>query len=143
MPFVIKRVYEPAEKADGVRVLVDRLWPRGLRKSDAAVDVWAKELTPTSELRLWFAHDPERWPEFRRRYKRELAAAAGEPIVSQLLKSAARGRVTLLYAKSDESINHAVVLLEFLTRRSKPKNRAAPAARPKTKRAATRSKRAK
>ncbi len=141
MPFVMKRVYEPAEKSDGVRVLVDRLWPRGLRKADAAIDVWAKELTPTSELRLWFAHDPEKWPEFCRRYKRELAVAAGEPIVSSLLKSAARGRVTLLYAKSDESINHAVVLREFLARRLKPKKRVA-AARTKTKPAKPRSKRA-
>ncbi len=108
----IKRVYEPAAKADGTRVLIDRLWPRGLSKRAARVDVWMKEIAPSPALRKWFGHDPAKWSEFRRRYRRELAknAAALEP----LRRLAARRRTTLIYAAREERYNDAVVLLEYL-----------------------------
>lgn len=113
----LKRAYEPAAPDDGVRVLVDRLWPRGLRKSDAAIDRWMKDIAPSTQLRQWFGHDPERWPEFRRRYVKELqqqAAAVDE------LRELARGRpVTLVFAAHDEAHNDAVVLRDALLR---PKN---------------------
>jgi len=109
----LKRVYAPPVPDDGVRVLVDRLWPRGLSKSAAAVDHWLKELAPSTELRRWFAHDPARWEEFRRRYKAELAQA---PDRLDELRVLARGRrVTLLFAAKDEAHNDAVVLRDVLS----------------------------
>ncbi len=108
----VKRVYEPAAPDDGTRILVDRLWPRGLSKADAAVDRWLKDVAPSTELRRWFGHDPERWPEFRTRYARELqqhADALGE------LRTLARKQVvTLLYGARDELHNDAVVLRDVL-----------------------------
>ena len=109
----LKRVYAPPAPDDGARVLVDRLWPRGLSKSAAAVDHWLKELAPSTELRRWFAHDPARWEEFRRRYKAELAQA---PDRLDELRVLARGRrVTLLFAAKDEAHNDAVVLRDVLS----------------------------
>jgi len=109
----LKRAYAPPAPDDGVRVLVDRLWPRGLSKSAAAVDHWLKELAPSTELRRWFAHDPARWEEFRRRYKAELAQA---PDRLDELRVLARGRrVTLLFAAKDEAHNDAVVLRDVLS----------------------------
>jgi len=114
MALRLKRVYDPAEPGDGCRVLVDRLWPRGLSKEKARVDYWLKELAPSDELRRWFGHDPERWAEFRERYQGELAAnAAG---LDELRQLAAREPVTLLYAARDDQHNNAVVLLELLKR---------------------------
>jgi uncharacterized protein YeaO (DUF488 family) len=110
MPVSIKRVYDPPEASDGRRVLVDRLWPRGLAKAKARVDHWAKDLAPSAALRRWFGHDPAKWPEFRRRYRAELRAHADA--VAELARGARRGRVTLLYAASDERHNNAVVLAE-------------------------------
>lgn len=108
----IKRAYEPAEKTDGARVLVDRLWPRGLSKKRAALTLWLKEIAPTSELRTWFGHDPEKFEEFRMRYRVELSAnPAAVQTVASLLK---HEPVTLLYAAHDEIHNHAVVLAEYL-----------------------------
>ncbi len=108
----LKRAYEPPSAGDGVRVLVDRLWPRGLRKADAAIDRWPKELAPSSELRRWFGHDPSRWDEFRRRYRSELSAHAD--LLNELRAMARTGPLTLVYAARDEQHNDAVVLRDVL-----------------------------
>lgn len=107
----IKRIYEPASAADGTRVLVDRLWPRGLRKEEAGYDLWLKDIAPSTELRHWFGHQPELWDEFRRRYRAELA---GNPAVAELKALVAKGHTTLLYGAHDQQHNQAVVLAEFL-----------------------------
>src|SRR4051812_6887085 len=104
----MKRVYEPPAPSDGHRILVDRLWPRGLSKEKAAVDRWMKEIAPSTELRRWFGHDPERWPEFQRRYREELRR--NEELVREIAKLASRGRVTLVYGARDDAHNDAVVL---------------------------------
>lgn len=108
----IKRAYEAPSADDGTRVLVDRLWPRGVRKADAAIDHWAKELAPSTELRKWFGHDPARWAEFRRRYAAELREQ-GEAL-DRLRALAEKGPVTLVYAAHDEEHNDAVVLRDVL-----------------------------
>ncbi len=112
MSLRLKRVYEPPAPEDGVRVLVDRLWPRGLRKADAAVDRWLKELAPSTELRQWFGHEPARWAGFRKRYRSELAERAG--LLGELRSLARRQPVTLLFAARDEAHNEAVVLRDCL-----------------------------
>jgi uncharacterized protein YeaO (DUF488 family) len=104
----LKRAYEPSSPTDGKRILVDRLWPRGLSRQKAAIDAWVKEVAPTAALRKWFAHDPDKWPEFRRRYRHELREHAD--IVRHLASLARRRRVTLVFAARDESHNDAVVL---------------------------------
>lgn len=108
----VRRVYGPAEKSDGQRVLVDRLWPRGLSREKAALTLWLKDIAPSDELRHWFDHRAERWEEFRRRYAAELAGKA-EPLreLGNLLEN---GRVTLLYAAHDETHNNAVALAAWL-----------------------------
>lgn len=111
MTFQIKRVYEPASPLDGTRVLVDRLWPRGLKKSNARVAVWMKDVAPSPELRQWFHHDPERFAEFGRRYTSELR---GNPALAELRKLGRDRRVTLLYAAHDPKVNHAQVLRSAL-----------------------------
>ena len=109
--FVAKRVYDAASKDDGYRVLVDRLWPRGLTKAKAHVDLWLKEVAPSTALRKWFGHEPEKWPEFQKRYRAELKKASLENL-RKLEKE--HKKVTLLYgAKSDER-NQAVALLKIL-----------------------------
>jgi uncharacterized protein YeaO (DUF488 family) len=108
----IKRAYEPAAPDDGVRILVDRLWPRGLSKARAGVDRWAKDIAPSTELRKWFGHDPERWPEFQRRYAEELRQHAAE--LEELRAAARKGNVTLLFGARDEQHNDAVVLKDVL-----------------------------
>ena len=108
----LKRAYDPAEPDDGYRVLVDRLWPRGVSKDRARLDEWARELAPSTELRTWFGHDPARFAEFRRRYLEELAAH-GEK-VDELRRRAREGTLTLVYAARDEEHNDAVVLAELL-----------------------------
>jgi uncharacterized protein YeaO (DUF488 family) len=112
----LKRAYEPAEPADGYRVLVDRLWPRGVAKEAARLDEWARELAPSDELRRWFGHDPAKFAEFRRRYRAELAAR--EEKLRELRRRARRGTVTLVYAARDPEHNDAVVLAELLRERS-------------------------
>jgi uncharacterized protein YeaO (DUF488 family) len=108
----IKRIYETPEAADGYRALVDRLWPRGISRQRAALDTWLVELAPSTQLRLWFAHDPKRWSEFRRRYRAELRS---QRRALESLRERARGqRVTLLYGSREPRINHAVVLREVL-----------------------------
>ena len=114
----IKRVYEPASEADGARILVDRLWPRGLSHDEAGLDGWIREITPTSRLRTWFGHDPRRWVEFRRRYRIELAGHADA--ISELRDRARDGPITLLYGARDELHNHAIVLRNVLLGRAKP-----------------------
>ena len=108
----LKRAYDPAEPGDGYRVLVDRLWPRGVSKERARLDEWARELAPSTELRTWFGHDPERFAEFERRYRTELAAHSGK--LDELRRRARHGTLTLVYAARDEEHNDAVVLAEVL-----------------------------
>ena len=108
----LKRVYEAPSKSDGERILVDRLWPRGLTKERAAVDLWLKEAAPSSELRKWFGHDPEKWKEFQTRYRKELREK--REILDLLRQKASRRTVTLLYGARDEAHNEAVVLQKLL-----------------------------
>jgi uncharacterized protein YeaO (DUF488 family) len=108
----IKRAYEAPSTRDGARILVDRMWPRGLRKAEATLDQWLKDVAPSTALRQWFGHDPSRWEEFRRRYKRELARKG--KLLDELRASARQGRVTLIYSARDTEHNQAVVLREVL-----------------------------
>ncbi len=108
----LKRAYEPAEPDDGTRILVDRLWPRGLKKADAAIDEWMKDVAPSTGLRKWFGHDPERWPEFRRRYRAEILEHREQ--LDRLRTLAQRGQVTLVFSARDEEHNDAVVLRDVL-----------------------------
>jgi uncharacterized protein YeaO (DUF488 family) len=112
MHIQIKRVYATPAKADGKRILVDRLWPRGLSQEEAAVDLWLKEIAPSNELRRWFGHDPAKWTEFEKRYLAELQHDHGS--LSQLKEIAHQGKVTLLYGAKDEQHNQAVVLQKLL-----------------------------
>lgn len=114
----MKRVYLPPAPADGHRVLIDGLWPRGLSKQAAAVDLWLKEIAPSAELRRWFGHDPARWQVFRTRYRKELLDLERTVALDRLRQAeAAHGTVTLLFAAREETYNHANVLLEALKRR--------------------------
>ena len=108
----LKRAYERPAPADGTRILVDRLWPRGVSKAAAAIDRWVKEIAPSTTLRKWFGHDPARWPEFRRRYAAELREHADE--LASLRNQARRGPITLIYSAHDEAHNDAVVLRSIL-----------------------------
>ena len=111
----LKRAYEPACPSDGIRVLIDRLWPRGLSKADAAIDQWAKDLSPSTTLRRWFGHDPERWDEFRKRYAVEVhEQSAG---LEQLRVLALAGPITLVFSARDEAHNDAVALRDIILRR--------------------------
>ncbi len=113
----LKRAYEEPAKGDGLRILVERLWPRGVSKDKAAIDLWLKDLAPSTDLRKWFGHDPEKWDEFRKRYWSELEQK-GDLLV--LLKHrTTEGAVTFVYAASDEERNSAVALKEFLEERIK------------------------
>jgi uncharacterized protein YeaO (DUF488 family) len=109
----IKRIYEPAAEQDGYRVMVDRLWPRGVSKDKAAIDLWLKEAAPSPDLRKWFNHDPARFDEFAAKYREELTNNPAFDELRQLLQD--HQNVTLLYAARDENVNHAVVLRDFLT----------------------------
>jgi uncharacterized protein YeaO (DUF488 family) len=108
----LKRAYLPPSPEDGIRVLVDRIWPRGLAKSQAAIDRWLKDLAPSTELRRWFGHDPSRWDEFRRRYEAELAHHA--ELLDELRALSRQQPVTLVFAARDELHNQAVVLRDIL-----------------------------
>lgn len=113
MSIQLKRAYEKPERADGIRILVDRLWPRGLTKEKAAIDLWLKELAPSTELRKWFGHDAKKWRGFRSRYRTELKQHREE---LELIRHQARdGAVTLIYGARDQEHNEAVVLREILT----------------------------
>lgn len=113
MTFRLKRAYEPPAPDDGRRILVDRLWPRGLSKDHAHLDDWMKDIAPSTDLRKWFGHDPAKWEEFRRRYRAELDTQAAA--LDRLRDLAREGTVTLVYAAHDTAHNDAVVLLEVLT----------------------------
>lgn len=110
----LKRVYDEPEPGDGTRVLVERLWPRGLSKERAHVDLWLKEIAPSRELRIWFGHDPEKFAEFRRRYETELASETGQAALARLRELAHQGPVTLVFAAHDTQHNNAVVLRDLL-----------------------------
>jgi uncharacterized protein YeaO (DUF488 family) len=118
MAIKIKRIYEPPADSDGIRILVDRIWPRGISRYDAHIEFWEKDVAPTTELRKWFGHKPERWAEFRRRYRAELKH---NPAVEALRKFARRRLVSLLYAAHDQEHNHALVLAAFLRLRASPR----------------------
>lgn len=115
MELKIKRAYEKPENDDGKRILVDRLWPRGLTKEKARIDLWLKDVAPTTELRKWFGHDPDKWKEFQKRYHQELRNNR-EP-VSILFEQLKKGVVTLVYGAKDEEHNEALVLKEWLKKR--------------------------
>ena len=108
----IKRVYEVPSADDGKRILVDRLWPRGLTKEKARIGLWLKDIAPSAELREWFGHDPEKWPEFQHRYEQELEA--NKTVVAELRKELQAGAATLVYGAKDEAHNDAVVLKAYL-----------------------------
>jgi uncharacterized protein YeaO (DUF488 family) len=110
----LKRAYEPPTPDDGTRILIDRLWPRGLKKMDAAIDQWMKDIAPSTELRKWFGHDPDRWQEFRRRYRSEVRRHPEQ--LDRLRTLARHGRITLVFSAHDEAHNDAVVLRELLVR---------------------------
>ena len=111
MPVQLKRIYDEKSLSDGQRILVDRLWPRGMSKASAGVDRWTKEIAPSAELRNWFGHKPERWEEFQKRYRAELRQ---NPALEELRAMAQQGMVTLLYAAKDQTHNHALVLQDML-----------------------------
>ena len=113
----IKRAYEPRSRADGQRILVDRLWPRGLSKQDLEGVVWVRDVAPSAALRKWFGHKPERWEEFRKRYFAELRCNGAVKTVEEAMRA---GPVTLLYGAKDEVHNQAVALAEFLTGQADP-----------------------
>lgn len=113
----IKRAYEDASDQDGKRILVDRLWPRGVSKDRAQLDEWAKELAPSTELRKWFDHDPAKWDEFQRRYREELRAQRKE--LDEIAEEAEKGRVTLVYGARDEEHNEAAVLRDLIAKSPK------------------------
>lgn len=112
MAILIKRVYEAAARSDGRRILVDRLWPRGLSKEDAAIDYWARAVAPSNALRRWYGHAPEKWNEFRRRYFAELDANPAS--VAELKRQLGAGSATLVYSSKETKLNNAVALLEYL-----------------------------
>ncbi len=113
----MKRAYEEAGPEDGERILVERLWPRGLTKEKARLDAWARDLAPSPELRKWYAHDVGRWPEFRERYLEELRAPGRQTELEDLAARARRGTVTFVYAASDPEHNSAMVLRDYLQER--------------------------
>ena len=117
MSFQVKRAYEPASPRDGTRVLVDRLWPRGISKEKLKLDAWVKDLAPSNELRKWFHHDVDNWPEFEKRYFKELSKQPDK--VDELRKQARRHTVTLVYGARDETHNNAVALKKYLERKSR------------------------
>jgi uncharacterized protein YeaO (DUF488 family) len=111
----IKRIYDPAAAEDGIRILVDRLWPRGLSKSDAKVDLWLKEIAPSHELRKWYAHDPGKWVEFKQKYFKELDEK--KELVNLILEKVTQGNLTLLFGAKEKRYNNAVALKEYMKRK--------------------------
>ncbi|MFZ5792348.1 MAG: DUF488 domain-containing protein [Pseudomonadota bacterium] len=132
----VKRVYEPVSPDDGTRILIDRLWPRGLAKAEAAIDRWLKEIAPSNELRHWYGHEPSRWLEFQRRYARELSDQAA--LLEELRDLARKGPVTLLFGSREARLNNAVALRGLLMKLPAPaRPRSAPRARTKRTRPAS------
>lgn len=118
MTIRLKRVYEPSDASDGARILVDRLWPRGIAKAKAGIDLWLKDLSPSDQLRKDFHGHPDRWDEFRAAYAKELQGEAAQAALAELRKHLKKGLVTLLYAAKDERHNNAVALKDWLERES-------------------------
>ena len=118
----LKRAYDPWSRSDGTRLLVERLWPRGVAKAKLQIEAWLRDVAPSTELRKWFGHDPDKWNEFRKRYRRELDSHpdAWRPIVA----AARRGRVTLIYSSHDKRHNNAVALQEYLEAKTRRRARA-------------------
>src|SRR5579884_11801 len=116
MSIAVKRAYDAPSEKDGRRILVDRVWPRGVRKEELHLDGWYRELAPSTQLRKWFGHDPERWPEFQKRYASELRRGPAQERLDELAKLSKRGKVTLVYGARDEEHNQAVVLRDYLKR---------------------------
>ena len=114
---VTKRIYEPVDERDGYRVLIDRLWPRGVSKTAAHLDEWAKAIAPSTELRHWYGHDPAKWEEFQRRYAEELDNPEAQAVLDALAKRAKRGRVTVLYSAKEGTISNAEALAHMLEAR--------------------------
>jgi uncharacterized protein YeaO (DUF488 family) len=112
-----KRAYEPAQRSDGYRVLIDRLWPRGVSKAKARLDAWEKDIAPSRDLREWYGHNPAKWPVFRTRYAHELRASAAKVVLDDLVRRAKRGRVTLVYGSRAAEISDVAVLEKLLQRR--------------------------
>jgi len=110
----IKRIYDPVSEDDGKRILVDRLWPRGLKKEKAVIDEWLKDIAPSDELRKWFSHDSSKWQEFKNKYKKELKGKDKSELLEQLKKTAKKEKVTVLFSARDIAHNNAVVLKELL-----------------------------
>jgi uncharacterized protein YeaO (DUF488 family) len=119
MKLKIKRAYEKAERQDGLRVLVDRLWPRGMKRDEAQIDLWLKDAAPSAPLRKWFNHEPDKWEEFKKRYFEELAA--NDSMLEPIRRAKA---VTLVYGSKEERYNNAAALMEYLSGRSKKRSRA-------------------
>ena len=117
----LKRAYEPASREDGQRFLVERLWPRGVKKTSLRLDAWLKDVAPTAQLRQWFSHDPKKWDEFRQRYKAELEQDS--EVCDPILKAARRGTVTLIYSSYDSEHNNAVALRDYLEGKLRRKHR--------------------
>ncbi|MDO5652859.1 MAG: DUF488 domain-containing protein [Brachymonas sp.] len=111
MPIALKRAYDDPAPSDGTRILVDRIWPRGLTKEAAQIDLWLKEVAPSTALRKWYGHDPEKWPDFQQKYRAELE---GNPAVDELRAMAKKEKVTLVFAAKDEKHANSVVLREVL-----------------------------
>ena len=116
MPISLKRVYEPPSRSDGCRILVERLWPRGLSKQEAKIDVWPKEAAPSTELRRWFNHEPDKWADFKRRYFKELRARQAS--VQPILERVRAGQVTFVFASRESRFNNAAALKEYVERKT-------------------------
>jgi len=115
----LKRAYEPVESTDGKRILIDRLWPRGVSKSEARVDEWLKDLAPSTELRTWFGHDPQKWEEFRKRYIKELSSPDKTGLLEDIARRARRETITLIYSAKDTEHSDVKVLEQLITQQSK------------------------
>jgi uncharacterized protein YeaO (DUF488 family) len=113
----IKRVYDPPEASDGARILIDRLWPRGIAKDRARIDEWLKEIAPSEQLRQWFGHQPERWEAFQKRYHEELTSTEKPELIQRIKSLAKKDTVTLLFTAKDAEHNNAVALASFLKRK--------------------------
>ncbi len=118
----IKRIYDEEKRQSGYRVLVDRIWPRGLKKEDVKADLWLRDVAPSSELRKWFGHDQDKWPEFKKRYFRELQGKKDD--INIILEKERRGKVTLLFGAKDVEHNNAVALKEYLEKKRRGKRAA-------------------
>jgi uncharacterized protein YeaO (DUF488 family) len=117
----IKRAYEKKEASDGERILIDRLWPRGVSKAEAGIDEWLKELGPSTELRTWFGHEPEKWAEFQKKYEKELSAPEQKKLLEDIAETAGHSTVTLVYGAKDTEHSNAKVLEKLLQKQIKPR----------------------